>query len=41
MRFATNARHPVFREALNDENSAVRLQAVAALGSIKDAKAVL
>ncbi len=31
---------PALREALNDENSAVRLQAVAALGSIKDAKAV-
>lgn len=31
---------PMLREALNDENSAVRLQAVTALGSIKDAAAV-
>ena len=32
---------PVLRNALNDENSAVRLQAVAALGGIKDAKSVI
>lgn len=31
---------PVLRDALNDENSALRLQAVVALGGIKDAKAV-
>ena len=31
---------PTFREALNNDNSAIRWQAVAALGGIKDAKAV-
>lgn len=31
---------PALREALNDENSAIRLQAVSALGGIRDAKSV-
>ncbi len=31
---------PALRSALNDENSAIRLQAIAALSSIKDAKSV-
>lgn len=31
---------PTFREALNNDNSAIRWQAVAALGGIKDVKAV-
>ena len=31
---------PALRQALNDENSAIRLQAIAALSSIKDAKSV-
>ena len=31
---------PALRTALNDENSAIRLQAIAALSSIKDAKSV-